>query len=95
MAHVIMATLKIKDGKLDEALKILKEFTAWIKQNEPGTLQYSVHKVKGKEKNMIVVYERYKDTAAFAEHGKHLSERAGGLMALLDGNLDIKTLEDA
>ena len=95
MAHVIMATLKIKDGKLDEAIKILKEFTAWVKQNEPGTLQYAVHKAKGKEKNTIIVYERYKDSEAFALHGKHLNDRAGGLMALLDGKLDIKTLEDA
>ncbi|NMC08660.1 MAG: hypothetical protein GYA24_25850 [Candidatus Lokiarchaeota archaeon] len=95
MTHVIMATLKIKDGKLAEALKILKDFAAWIAQNEPGTLQYAIHTVKGKEKDTIVVYERYKDIDAFQVHGKHLSERAGGLMALLDGGLDIKTLVDA
>nr|MDO8114695.1 antibiotic biosynthesis monooxygenase [Candidatus Sigynarchaeota archaeon] len=95
MAHVIIATLKIKEGKLNEALKLLKDFGAWITKNEPGTLQYSVHTVKGKEKNTIVVYERYKDTDAFSIHNKHLNERAGGLMALLDGNLDIKTLIDA
>jgi quinol monooxygenase YgiN len=58
-------------------------------------MQYSIHTVKGKEKNTIVVYERYKDTEAFPVHGKHLNERAGGLMALLDGGLDIKTLIEA
>jgi quinol monooxygenase YgiN len=94
MAHVIIATLKIKEGKLAEALKLLKDFAAWVAQNEPGTLQYSIHTVKGKEKNTILVYERYKDTEAFSVHGKHLGERTGGLMALLDGGLDIKTLID-
>ncbi|MBN2153945.1 MAG: antibiotic biosynthesis monooxygenase [Candidatus Lokiarchaeota archaeon] len=90
-----MATLKVKEGKLAEALEILKDFSAWIARNEPGTLQYSIHTVKGKETNTIVVYERYKDAEAFSIHGKHLGEQAGGLIALLDGGLDIKTLVDA
>nr|MDO8085439.1 antibiotic biosynthesis monooxygenase [Candidatus Sigynarchaeum springense] len=95
MAHVIMATLKIKEGKLEEAIKLLKDFAAWVAQNEPGTLQYAIHTVKGKEQNTIVVYERYKDKEAFSMHGKHLAERAGGFLALLEGGIDIKTLIDA
>ena len=93
MAHTIIATLKIKDGKLAEALDILKAHAAWIKDNEPGTTHYFVHVINGT--NKICVYERYESKDAFNIHGKNLVEKAGALMALIDGGLDIIQLDDA
>ena len=43
----LIATLKIKEGKMEEAIEILKEMAGNIKASEPGTLEYIPHKVKG------------------------------------------------
>lgn len=93
MAHTIIATIAIKAGKKDEAATALKTFAAWIKDNEPGTIHYFVHPVKGKDS--IVVYERYESKDAFKIHSKHLLEQAGALMPLLAGGIDIVELDDA
>ncbi|GAG80831.1 unnamed protein product, partial [marine sediment metagenome] len=41
----IIATLKVKEGKLDEAIEVLKEIVPQIKASEPGTLEYIPHTV--------------------------------------------------
>ena len=64
----------------------------WIKENEPGTIHYFVHKLR--KKSTLVVYERYEDKAAFAIHGKNLAERGKEFMKYLAGNIDIMKLED-
>ena len=92
MTYSIIATLAIADGKLEEAASTLTSHAAWVKENEPGTLTYNVHKSKGK--NVLIVYEQYKDKAAFDLHSANLVQHAGSLMTMLAGKPDILVLED-
>ncbi|MFW9950904.1 MAG: putative quinol monooxygenase, partial [Candidatus Thorarchaeota archaeon] len=54
----LIATLKIKEGKMSEAIDILKEMAVSVKASEPGTLEYIPHTVKGEGlENTIIFYE--------------------------------------
>ena len=92
MAYTIIATLKIKSGKLEEAKRILKNFASWVRDNEADTTYYFAHKVKGE--NNLLVYEKYKDTTAFDVHRTNFNKRAKGLLELVEGENDITTLVD-
>ncbi len=92
LVYSIIATLKIKKGKLDEAVEILKNFSEWVKANERGTVYYLVHKLK--DQSVLVVYEQYKNEAAFNIHCQHLMERAKELLTLVEGNIEVQNLED-
>ena len=83
MAYTIIATLKIKPGKLEEAKRILKKFALWVRDNEADTTYYLAHKVKGE--NSLLVYEKYKDTAAFDVHNNNFNKKAKGLSDLVEG----------
>ena len=55
----LIATLKIKEGKMEEAVNALKEIVPKIKASEPGCLEYIPHTVRGDE-NTIIIYEKYR-----------------------------------
>lgn len=91
----LIATLKIKEGKMEEAIEILKEVVPKVRDTEPGTLAYIPHAVKGqKNKNLIIFYEKYEDKAAFDQHSANLPENFEKLFPLLEGGMDIKTLTE-
>ena len=92
LTYSIIATLKIKKGKFDEAVRILKNFSEWVKSNERETIHYLTHKLKGQD--VLIVYEQYRDEAAFNVHCKHLMERAKDLLTLVEGNIEVQNLED-
>jgi quinol monooxygenase YgiN len=86
----LIATLKVKEGKMDEAVKVLKEIAPKIKQEEPGCLEYMPHTVRG-EDNMLIFYEKYRDKDALKAHSNNMSKSLQKLLPLLEPGMDIKT----
>jgi len=78
----IVATVQIKEGKMEEAKEILKEIAKSVVANEPGTLEYTVHTVR-KEENTIIFIEKYKDGDAFKAHMKGLGKTMAKAMPLM------------
>jgi quinol monooxygenase YgiN len=88
----IIAILKVKEGKMEEVIEVLKEIVPKIKESEPGTLEYIPHTVKGrKDKNTIIFYEKYKDGEALNIHLANLSTSLAELLPLLEPGMDSKT----
>lgn len=46
-----------------------RRFAAWVKENEEATYTYSVMVRRRKDNNEVIMYERYRDAKAIAEHG--------------------------
>ena len=86
----IIATLEVKEGKMEEAIEVLKEIVPQIKASEPGTLEYIPHTVKG-SKNKIIFYEKYEDGEAMKTHMANLAKSAAKLTPLLVPGMDLKT----
>ncbi|HUX99233.1 MAG TPA: putative quinol monooxygenase [Candidatus Deferrimicrobium sp.] len=91
----IIATLKVKEGKMEEALKILKGIVPKVRESEPGCKTYILHTVKGAlNKNLIIFYEKYEDKDALNLHSAFLPDHFKQLFPLLEGGIDIKTCEE-
>ena len=71
MTISIIATVKIQEGKMEEAKAALRKIIPIIKESEPGTLEYIPHVVK-ENPNIIVFYEKYADEEALKVHGANL-----------------------
>ncbi len=89
----VIATLKIKDDKIEEAKSFLTQLSKDTLANEPGTLAYTVHQRKD-DPTTFVFYEKYQDDAAFAEHGKNLAAAGKGFAAILAGPPEIVVIEE-
>jgi quinol monooxygenase YgiN len=91
----IIATLKVKEGKMDEAVAAIKSAAASIKAGEPGCIDYVPHSVKGAgNENLIIMYEKYADKDAFKAHSANLPKTLGKLLPLLEPGTDIKTCSE-
>ncbi|TAL31969.1 MAG: antibiotic biosynthesis monooxygenase [Spirochaetes bacterium] len=86
----VVATIKIKPGKMDEAKGILKEIVPKVKASEPGTLEYIPHTVRGDDAT-ILFYEKYRDKDALKEHSANLGSSLEKLFPLLEPGMDLKT----
>ncbi len=92
MSITVIAALKVKDGKREEAIEVLKELVPKIRESEPGLLAYIPHTVKGsKEKNTIIFYEKYADGDALKTHMANLGKNMAKLGPLLEPGMDLKT----
>ena len=89
----VIATLKVKEDKLDEAKAFLTKLAADTLANEEGTLAYTVHQ-RVDDPATFVFYEKYADDAAFAEHGKNLQKVGKDFAAILAGAPDIVMLNE-
>jgi len=89
----MVATLKLKEDKLEEARAFLKQLAAEVRANEPGTLAYVLHQRRD-DPLTFVVYEKYEGDEALAVHSQNLSAKVADLMALLDGPPDIVVLDE-
>jgi quinol monooxygenase YgiN len=89
----VVATVKIKEGKADEARAFFKELAAETLANEEGTLIYSAH-FRRDDPSTMVVYEKYASDEAFAIHGQNLAAKGAGFAALLDGPPEIVVLDE-
>lgn len=86
----LIATLKVKQGKMDEAIEVLKEIVPLIKSSEAGCLEYIPHTVRGDE-NTIIFYEKYRDKEALKLHSANVVNSLQKLLPLLEPGMDIKT----
>ena len=89
----LMATVRVKAGKMDEAVQVLKGVVPKIKEAEPGCLVYIPHRVRG-EDNTIVFYEKYQDKEALKLHSSNLPKNLKEFLPLLEPGMDVKTLEE-
>jgi quinol monooxygenase YgiN len=80
----VLAELKVREGKIDEAKAAFRELTKTVKAAEPGTLVYAFHQRKD-DPHTFVVYERYQDENAFHAHMANLGQHAAAFAAVLEG----------
>ncbi|MHA1804939.1 MAG: putative quinol monooxygenase [Promethearchaeota archaeon] len=88
----IIATVKVREGKMEQAIEVLKEVVPKIKASEPGTLEYIPHIVEGK--NEIIFYEKYEDDKAFKTHSKSLATSLANFLPLLEPGMDLKRCKE-
>ena len=68
---------------------------ATVKESEPGTLSYVLHK-NTKDATEFIYYEVYQDQAALDAHGKtdHMKAFGGKIGTLLAGRPEITKLDE-
>ncbi|MFL2935467.1 MAG: putative quinol monooxygenase [Myxococcota bacterium] len=84
----IVANLKIKADKVDEAKDVLKKLAEETLAAEEGTLEYTVLQ-RQDDPTGIVFYERYADEEALKIHQKNLAPKGAIFAPLLDGPPEI------
>lgn len=89
----VVATLKVKTDKLEEARAFFKELAEGVLANEPGTLAYVFHQRRD-DPQTVIVYEKYESDEAFAVHGKNLAAKGAEFMAVLDGPPEVIVLDE-
>jgi quinol monooxygenase YgiN len=89
----VVATIKVKEDKIEDAKSFLKDLAAGVRANEPGTLAYVIHQQKN-DPQSFVVYEKYESDEAFAIHGKNLAAKGKDFAALMAGPPSIVMLEE-
>ena len=90
---VLLAQLKVQAGKADEARAAFRDLGRSVKANEPGTLEYNFFQRKD-DPLTFLVFERYRDEAAFQAHGANLKQHAGVFASLVDGAPSITFLDE-
>lgn len=89
----VVATLKVKEDKVEEAKTFLKQLAADTLSKEPGTLAYTVHQRKD-EPATFVFFEKYESDAALAQHSENLKAVGAQFAAILAGRPEIVFLEE-
>jgi quinol monooxygenase YgiN len=89
----VVATIKVKEDKIEEARSFLKDLAAGVLANEPGTLSYVIHQQQD-DPTSFVVYEKYESNDAFALHGKNLAAKGAEFAAIMAARPEIVMLEE-
>ncbi len=89
----VVATIKVKEDKIEEAKQFLKELSAETLANESGTLAYVFHQQQD-DPTTFVVYEKYESEEAFKTHSKNLAAKGAGFAGILAGAPSIVMLEE-
>jgi quinol monooxygenase YgiN len=89
----VVATLKIKEDKIEEAKVSLKKLADDCLTNEAGTLVYTVHQRKD-DPATFVFYEKYESDAALAEHSANLKSAGAVFASVLAGRPEIAVLDE-
>ena len=85
MAYVLVARLTAREGEQDRAAELIGKLVEATRQ-EPGVVHYIAHRDR-EDPRVFLMYEQYRDQAAFEEHGQteHFKEIAlGELFPLLE-----------
>lgn len=91
----VIARMKFKDGKEEEALSKVKTMAEAVAANEPGALAYLVHRNQD-DPSEIVFFEFYEDDAAFETHGQtaHMAAMRENFVEIFDpATLKIERLD--
>ena len=87
----IFATVKIQEGRMEEAIPVLQAIATSVRESEPGVIGYIPHTVAGEgNENTIIFYEKYEDEAAMQAHLAQLKTTLADLMPLVEPGEDIK-----
>jgi quinol monooxygenase YgiN len=89
----VVATIKVKEDKLEQAKGFLKQLAADTLAKEPGTLAYTVHQRKD-QPTTFVFYEKYESDAALAQHSQNLRAVGKDFAAILAGAPEIVLLDE-
>jgi quinol monooxygenase YgiN len=78
MAYVLIARMTAREGEQDRAAEIIRELAA-ASNAEPGNIHYIPHR-DPEDPRVFLLYEQYRDKAAFEEHGQteHFKTLAAG-----------------
>jgi (4S)-4-hydroxy-5-phosphonooxypentane-2,3-dione isomerase len=83
----ILATIEVAPGRMEEYLPIIMAHRARCLRDEPGTLQFEVLRPHDGDDTRLMLFELYRDEAAFEAHwsapsrAQHRAE-AGDMMKL-------------
>jgi len=89
----VLAELKVREGKVDEAKAAFRDLMKTVKSTEPGTVVYTFHQRKD-DARTFVVYERYQDESAFQTHMANLGQHTATLAAVLEAGPSVTFLDD-
>ena len=89
----VIANIKVKEDKVEEAKAFFKQLSADTLAAEEGTLAYLAHQRKD-DPTAFVFYEKYASDEAFATHGKNLASKAADFGALLAGAPEIILIDE-
>ena len=67
MAYVLIARMTAREGEEDRAAEIVRELVE-ATRSEPGNVHYIAHRDVD-DPRVFLMYEQYRDKAAFEEHG--------------------------
>ncbi len=85
MAYVLVARMTTREGEEDRAAELIGELAAGSRA-EPGNVHYIPHR-DPENPRVFMIYEQYRDKAAFEQHGQteHFKALAAGqLFPLMD-----------
>jgi quinol monooxygenase YgiN len=74
-----IARFKFHEGKLEEFKRLSARAMDIARTKDTGTLQYEIY--FNDDQSECIVLERYRDSEALIEHGAHLGELAGAILA--------------
>ena len=90
----IIATVCVKNGNMEKAIKFLKEIVPQVRENEPGCFEFVPHTVKGKKfENKIIIYEKYANEEAYMTHLGNLGRIMEDFILLLEEDMDLLRLQ--
>jgi len=89
----VVATIKVKADKVEEAKAFMKQLAADTLAKEKGALAYLPHQRKD-DPTTFVFYEKYESADALKEHGKNLAAVGKEFAALLAGAPEVVYLEE-
>ena len=89
----VIATIKVKEDKIDEAKQLFAKLSANVLKEEPGTLAYVPHQRKDQPAT-FVFYEKYEDDAAFATHGENLQKVGKEFAGVMAGAPEIVFMDE-
>jgi quinol monooxygenase YgiN len=78
MAFVLVVRMTARPGEEDRAVELIREL-AQASSAEPGCVLYLAHR-DPEDARVFLMYEQYRDRAAFEEHGQteHFQSLAAG-----------------
>ena len=90
----VIAKMKIKEGKMDEATELFRGLVPKVGQEE-GTVGYALCR-DSRNPDLLVVIERYRDKEAIQAHSStpHFKEFSAAVAPLLDGKMELSILEE-
>ncbi len=89
----VIANLKVKEDKVEEAKVALKQLAEETLASEDGTLAYVPHQ-RQDDPTTFVFYEKYESVEALQAHSKNLASKAALFGSLLAGAPEIIMIEE-